>query len=110
MEWNDTIYLYDKYVLKYFNKILWLTIFHIDILYHFIWEKFENRTSKISYISTSNKLANIVIKGLPHNKFEHFCNYLTIASPKDVQTLLDINEITYIIKEGVMKIGLQVVE
>ena len=45
-----------------------------------------------------------MIKGLRHDKFEHFCNHLTIASPKDVQVLLDINEITYIIKEGVMKI------
>ena len=45
-----------------------------------------------------------MIEGLPHDKFEHFCNHLIVASPKDIQVLLDINEITYIIKDGIMKI------
>jgi hypothetical protein len=49
-------------------------------------------------------LVNIMIEELPHDKFEHVCNHLTIASPKDIQFLLEINEIAYIIKEGVMKI------
>jgi hypothetical protein len=110
MEWIDTIYPHDSNLMKYygwpfvifllsskfygmswynistwlnyFNEILWLTICHIDILYHFIWDKFENRKNELSYIFTCNKLVNIMIEGLPHGKFEHFCNHLTSLHPK----------------------------
>ena len=49
-------------------------------------------------------LVNIMIEGLPDDTFEHVCNHLTVASPKDIQVLLEIDKIAYIIKEGVMKI------
>ena len=49
------------------------------------------------------KFANLVTKALPSDKSEHFRNHLTIASLKDIQTLLDTNATTNMIKEHIMK-------
>jgi len=42
---------------------------HIDIRFHFIREKFENGEINISYIHTSNQLADILTKALPRDTF-----------------------------------------
>jgi len=40
---------------------------HIDIQFHFIRKKFENGEINISYIHTSNQLADILTKALPRD-------------------------------------------
>lgn len=52
-----------------------------------------------------------MIKALPRDIFERFCNHLIIASLKDVQALLDTNAITKHHQRGCYEhLALQVTE
>ena len=42
---------------------------HIDIRYHFVREKVQDNTIKLRYCPTNNMLADILTKGLTHDKF-----------------------------------------
>lgn len=52
---------------------------HIDIRYHFIREKYEEKCFELEYISTHDMLADIFTKALPATKFNEFVNRLNIC-------------------------------
>ena len=43
---------------------------HIDIKFHFIREKYQDKTINIQYINSNEKLADIFTKALPKDKFQ----------------------------------------
>jgi hypothetical protein len=55
------------------------------ILYHFIREQFEDGKNDISYISTYNRLEDIITKAFSHDKFVCLHNHIIITSLKYVQ-------------------------
>lgn len=57
---------------------------HIDIQYHFIREKFESREIDISYIATTQQLADIMTKALPRDRFEHLRRSLHMVTLTDL--------------------------
>ena len=65
---------------------------HIDIQYHFIREKFEQLEIDISYIPTTQQLADIMTKALPRDKFEMFQTNLPMASLQDIKGLTVITK------------------
>ena len=65
---------------------------HIDIQYHFIKEKFEQGEIDISYIPTTQQLADIMTKALSRDKFEMFRTSLPMASLQDIQSLSEIKQ------------------
>ena len=65
---------------------------HIDIQYHFIREKFEQGEIDISYIPTTQQLADIMTKALSRDKFEMFRTSLPMASLQDIQSLSEIKQ------------------
>ena len=47
---------------------------HIGIDHHFIKEKLDLRIIYMSYLNSSNQLADILTKGLPNRLFSTFCS------------------------------------
>ena len=45
---------------------------HIEIKYHFIREKVQNETIELKYCATNDMIADMLTKGLCHEKFEKF--------------------------------------
>ncbi len=45
---------------------------HIDVKYHFIREKYQDKTVNIEYVNSNEQLADIFTKALPRDKFEKF--------------------------------------
>ena len=45
---------------------------HIDVHYHFIHEKVENRSVHLEYVSSEENVSNIFMKALPSPKFRYF--------------------------------------
>jgi hypothetical protein len=52
---------------------------HIDVAHHFIRERVEDNTVKVTYCPTSEMLADGFTKPLPRAKFIHMLNELRIA-------------------------------
>lgn len=63
---------------------------HIDIQYHYIREKFEAGEIDITYIHTTQQIADIMTKPLPRDKFELLRSYLPMASLNDLHALPDV--------------------
>lgn len=57
------------------NPVLHKRTKHIDICFHFVREKYENKEISVSYVATENQLADIFTKPLPKQRFEK-CRYL----------------------------------
>lgn len=51
---------------------------HIDVRYHFIRDKYEEKCFDLEYIDTNNMLADIFTKALPAPKFNGFVGQLGI--------------------------------
>ena len=45
---------------------------HIDVMYHYIREKFENRIFNLTFVCTNDQLADVFTKPLAKEKFLHF--------------------------------------
>ena len=51
---------------------------HIDIKYHYVREKVENKEVKFEYCATTNMVADVLTKALPRDKHMRFVNALGI--------------------------------
>ena len=51
---------------------------HIDISYHFICERVLSKEISVTYCSTDNMLADVMIKGLTRDNFEKFRSSLNV--------------------------------
>ena len=49
---------------------------HIDVHYHFVWDKVDEDKVTISYIPSEENIADIFTKSLPKPKFISFCSQL----------------------------------
>ena len=47
---------------------------HIDIKYHFVREKVADSTIQLKYCPTNEMLADMLTKGITHEKFARLCN------------------------------------
>ena len=51
---------------------------HIDVAYHFVHEKVNDKSINMKYCSTDRMLADIMTKGLPRQTFQKFRNMLNV--------------------------------
>lgn len=52
---------------------------HIDVMYNFIREKFNDDFFKLFYVDTNNQIADIFTKPLPKHKFQKFRSLMGIC-------------------------------
>jgi hypothetical protein len=52
---------------------------HISIKFNFIWEHFIENNTKLNYIGTKERIANIFTKPLPRETFEYLRKKLGIV-------------------------------
>lgn len=57
---------------------------HIDIRYHYIREKYENKDIVVKYIPTELQRADILTKTLPRDRFRKLCEIINVASIQQV--------------------------
>ena len=53
---------------------------HIDVVYHFIREKFEENIIDIKYVPSAEQVADIFTKALPKVAFQKNCSLLGIKN------------------------------
>ena len=51
---------------------------HIDVAYHFVREKVNDKSIKVSYCPTDQMLADIMMKRLPRQTFQKFRDMLNV--------------------------------
>jgi len=47
---------------------------HIDVRYHFLCEKYASGELELQYVPTGEQLADVLMKGLVHEKHKRFCS------------------------------------
>src|SRR5882724_8495631 len=47
---------------------------HIAVRHHFLWEKYASGELSLEYIPTGEQVADVLTKGLAHEKHERFCS------------------------------------
>ena len=52
---------------------------HIDVAYHFVREKVNDKSIKVSYCPTDQMLADIMTKSLPRQTFQKFRDMLNVS-------------------------------
>jgi hypothetical protein len=52
---------------------------HIEIRYHYIRDMVQRGAIKLQYVSTDEKVADVLTKPLSHVKFEHFPDKLGVV-------------------------------
>lgn len=55
---------------------------HIDIRYHFIREKYEEKIFDLDYVSTHEMMADIFTKPLPRERFNFLRNLMNVRDCK----------------------------
>ncbi|CAL8077757.1 unnamed protein product [Prunus armeniaca] len=63
------------------NPVLHSRIKHMDIDFHFIREKVQNKDLIVQYVSTDEQVADILTKGLHSPLFVKHCGNLSLGSP-----------------------------
>ncbi|XP_016648868.1 PREDICTED: uncharacterized mitochondrial protein AtMg00810-like [Prunus mume] len=63
------------------NPVLHSRIKHMDIDFHFIREKVQNKDLIVQYVSTDEQVADILTKGLHSPLFVKHCGNLSLSSP-----------------------------
>lgn len=58
---------------------------HIDLQYHFVGEKYEQKEIDVVCISTEQHVTNIMAKALARAEFEHFRGLMSVVSLQDVR-------------------------
>jgi len=51
---------------------------HIDIKYHFIREKVEDKAIEVEYLQTEDMIADILTKSMPRDRHEKLCDKMGI--------------------------------
>lgn len=62
------------------NPVYHKRIKHIDVRYHYIREKVENKDLAIEYIPSENQRADILTKALPKERFGKLCISMNLSS------------------------------
>lgn len=55
---------------------------HIDVKYHYIREKVENREIRVAFVPTEAQLADVFTKALPRNRFFDLCTSLGMCAKR----------------------------
>ena len=51
---------------------------HIDVCYHFLWEKYTSGELELEYVPTGEQIADVLTKGLSRQKHELFCSSMGV--------------------------------
>lgn len=57
---------------------------HIDIRYHYIREKVQEKEIFVEYVQTVNQRADIFTKALPNDRFKYLCSLIGISDLNDI--------------------------